>query len=155
MTLLERDPKAPAAWLGDLPVNSRYTYGLAGERFFRAIKDEGVIYGTRCSNCERTYVPATLFCERCLAQLEVWVDVGTTGAVHTFSLLHENYACSPREEPEIVALVKFADGGLVHRLDDVDPEDVAIGMQVEVVFKPKTDRQGSIMDITHFKPIKK
>ena len=31
MTLLERDPNAPAAWYGNLPVTSRYTYGLAGE----------------------------------------------------------------------------------------------------------------------------
>ncbi len=46
MTLLERDPKAPTAWVGNLPVTNRYTYGLAGERFFRAIKDEGKIFGT-------------------------------------------------------------------------------------------------------------
>ena len=153
MTLLERDRNAPAAWLGDLPVNSRYTYGLAGERFFRAIKDEGKIFGTRCSTCERTYVPAALFCERCMAKLDEWVDVGTTGEVHTFTLLYENYDGSPRETPEIVVFVELADGGLIHRLDEVDPEDVAIGMQVEAVFKPKTERQGSILDITHFKPV--
>jgi len=153
MTLLERDRGAPSAWLGELPVTSRYTYGLAGERFFRAIKDEGKILGTRCSNCERTYIPATLFCERCLAQLEEWVDVGTTGEVHTFTLLYENYDGSPRGEPEIVAFVKLADGGLIHRLDEVDPEDVAIGMTVEAIFKPKAERQGSILDITHFKPV--
>lgn len=153
MTLLERNPKAPAAWLGDLPVTSRYTYGLAGERFFRAIKDESKILGTRCSNCERTYVPAALFCERCLDQLDEWVDVGTTGEVHTYTLLYENYDGSPREEPEIVAFVKLADGGLIHRLDGIDPEDVVIGMQVEAVFKPKAKREGSILDITHFKPL--
>jgi uncharacterized OB-fold protein len=153
MTLLERDPKAPAAWRGDLPVTSRYTYGLAGERFFRAIKDEGVIYGTRCSNCECTYVPATLFCERCLSALDEWIDVGTTGEVHTFTLLYENYDGSPRDEPEIVAFVKLADGGLIHRLGEVDSEEITIGMTVEAVFKSKVDREGSILDITHFKPV--
>jgi len=152
MTLLERDPSAPAAWLGDLPVPSRYTYGLAGERFFRAIKDEGKILGTRCSNCERTYVPAILFCERCLAQLDEWVDVGTTGEVYTFTLLYTNYDGSPREIPEIVVFVNLADGGIIHRLVNIDPEEVAIGMQVEAVFKPQAERKGSILDITHFKP---
>ena len=58
MALLERDPRAPAAWHGDLPVTSRYTAGLAGERFFRAIKDEGRILGTLCTECDITYVPA-------------------------------------------------------------------------------------------------
>ena len=153
MTLLERDRSAPSAWLGELPVTNRYTYGLAGERFFRAIKDEGKFLGTRCSNCERTYIPAALFCERCLAQLDEWVDVGTIGEVYTFTLLFENYDGSPRETPEIVVFVKLADGGLIHRLDEVDPEDVAIGMTVEAIFKPKAERQGSILDITHFKPV--
>ena len=37
MSFLEKDPNAPTAWLGDLPITSRYTAGLAGERFFRAI----------------------------------------------------------------------------------------------------------------------
>ena len=62
MTLLERDKNAPQAWHGSLPVPSRYTYGLAGERFFRALKDEGKIMGSYCPDCDHTYVPATIFC---------------------------------------------------------------------------------------------
>jgi hypothetical protein len=46
MTLLERDKNAPQAWMGNLPVTSRYTFGLAGEKFFRAIKDDAKILGT-------------------------------------------------------------------------------------------------------------
>ena len=153
MTLLKRDPKAPQAWLGNLPVTSRYTFGLGGEHFFRAIKDDGKILGTHCPKCERTYVPGTIFCERCLGKLEEWVDVGTTGNVHTFTLLYENYDGSHREEPEIIAFVSIGDGGLVHRLGDVEPEEVEIGMEVEVVFKPKAEREGSILDIVHFRPI--
>ena len=151
MSLLERDPKAPAAWQGDLPVTSRYTYGLAGERFFRAIKDEGRIYGTRCTTCDHLYVPAVSFCERCLSELTEWVDVGITGEVHTYTLLYENYEGSRREEPEIVALVRFGDGGLVHRLAGLTADQVEIGMQVTAVFKPQDQRTGSILDIDYFK----
>jgi uncharacterized OB-fold protein len=153
MTLLERDSNAPTAWHGNLPVTSRYTFGLAGERFFRALKDEGKIYGAHCPKCERTYVPATLFCERCLSELDEWVDLGIQGKVHTFTLLYENYDGSPRTEPELVALIEFGDGGIVHRLGGIDPEDVEIGMQVEAVFKDQEDREGSILDIVYFKPI--
>jgi len=153
MTLLERDRNAPQAWHGNLPVTSRYTYGLAGERFFRAIKDEGKLLGTYCPQCERTYVPATLFCERCLSQLDEWVDVGTTGEVLTFTLLYENVDGSRRELPEIVAFVRFGDGGIVHRLGRVVPENVEIGLQVEAVFKDPEDREGSILDIVYFKPV--
>ena len=154
MTLLERDKTAPQAWHGNLPVTSRYTFGLAGEKFFRAIKDEGKILGTHCPKCERTYVPAALFCERCLSELDEWIDVGTTGEVHTFTLLYENYDGSHRETPEVVAFVKLGDGGIVHRLNGLAPEDVEIGMPVEAVFKEAADRAGSILDIVYFKPKK-
>jgi uncharacterized protein len=155
MTLLERDPSAPQAWHGSLPVTSRYTYGLAGERFFRAIKDEGRIMGTLCPRCDHTYVPAAAFCERCLSELTEWVDVGTVGELHTFTLLFVDYEGKPLEEPELVGFIRFGDGGLVHRLDGVEPDEVEIGMRMEAVFKPKTKRTGSILDIEHFQPVKK
>jgi len=153
MTLLHRDPNAPPAWLGDLPVENRYTFGLAGEKFFRALKDDGQIFGTHCPNCDQTYVPATVFCERCLSQLDEWVDVGTTGEVVTFTFLFVNLDGTPRQEPEIIAFVRFADGGLIHRLGEVDPEQVEFGMAVQAVFKPASERTGSILDIDHFKPV--
>jgi uncharacterized OB-fold protein len=153
MTLLERDPKAPQAWIGDLPVTSRYTYGLAGERFFRAIKDEGRILGSYCPDCDHTYVPATLFCERCLGELDEWLDVGVRGELHTFTLLFEGYDGSQLTAPEIVGFVSLGDGGLVHRLGEVEPTEVYIGMTVEAVFKPQEQREGSILDIVYFRPV--
>jgi uncharacterized OB-fold protein len=155
MTLLERDKNAPTAWYGNLPVTSRYTFGIAGERFFRAIKEEGKILGTHCPKCERTYVPATLFCERCLGKLDEWVDVGTVGEVHTFTLLHQKYDGSPKEVPEMIAFVALGDGGIIHRLGGIPCEDIEIGMKVEAVFKAPEDREGSILDIVYFKPVKR
>jgi len=153
MSLLERDKNAPQSWLGNLPVTSRYTFGLAGEKFFRSIKDEGKILGTQCPKCERIYVPAVLFCERCLSELDEWIDVGTKGQVHTFTFLYENYDGTPRSEPELVALVSFGDGGIIHRLGEVEPNNIEIGMLVEAVFKPLEERTGAITDITYFKPV--
>lgn len=152
MSLLEREYGAPQAWHDSLPVTSRYTFGVAGERFFRALKDEGTIYGAHCERCDITYVPARVFCERCLSELQDWVDVGLTGEVFTFSFLYRNLDGTPREEPEIVALVRIADGGLVHRLGEVTLDQVSIGLPVEAVLKPKKEREGSILDIEYFKP---
>lgn len=153
MSLLEKDFRAPAAWQDEMPVANRYTYGIAGERFFRAIKEEGRILGTHCSACDRTYVPAAIFCERCLGELNDWVDVGTTGEVKTFTLLSIDYDGEPLEEPVLIALVSLGDGGIIHRLGEVDIADVTIGMHVEAVFKPASERQGSILDILHFRPV--
>ena len=153
MTLLDHEKNAPRVWRGNLPVTSRYTFGIAGEKFFRAIKEEGRILGTYCPKCEHTYVPAVLFCERCLCELDKWIDVGTVGLVHTYTLLYVNYDGTARENPDIIALISFGDGGLVHQLDEIEPEDVVIGLQVEAVLKETVEREGSIQDILHFRPM--
>jgi uncharacterized OB-fold protein len=154
MSLLGHDPTGPGAWLGDLPVTNRYTFGIAGERFFRAIKDEGVIMGSECPECEITYVPGRIFCERCMAELDQWRDVGNRGELYTFTVLFDGMDGSQLEQPVIVAFVRIGDGGLIHRLAEIEPEEVEFGMQVEAVFKAKKDREGSILDITHFRPVK-
>jgi uncharacterized OB-fold protein len=153
MTLIEPDKNAPNAWYGNLPVTSRYTAGIAGERFFRAIKDEGKILGTKCHKCQLTYVPGTSFCEKCLAKLTEWVDVGTVGEVITFTFLYHNYDGSRREFPEAIAFIAFGDGGIIHRLGAIDQDLINIGMKVAPVYKPVEDREGSILDIVYFKPI--
>jgi len=153
MNMANNNPREGGAWKGDLPVSSRYTFGLAGERFYRAIKDEGKLFGTRCNKCERTYVPATLFCERCMNELDTWIDVGIIGEVFSYTLLYEDLDGNRKKNPETIAFIRFGDGGIVHRLGEIDKDEVVIGMRVEAVFKAKAEREGSIQDISHFRPV--
>lgn len=142
---------------GNLPFYSLYTAGVAGEKFFRALKDEGKIMGTHCVQCDVMYVPGRMYCERCFAHLddESWFDAGTSGSVHTFSVLHVDIDGSPLETPRVIAFIEIGDtdGGLVHELGEVDPEQVFIGMPVEAVLKPPKQRTGALTDIVYFKPI--
>lgn len=153
MTLLEHDKTAPQAYRGNLPVANRYTFGLAGEKFFRALKDEGKIMGATCPRCGITYAPARVFCERCLDELTDWNDLGLTGELLTFTLLCVDYDGNPLDEPELVGFVKFGDGGIVHKLE-AEPDELEIGMKMEAVLKAKSKRVGSILDIEYFKPVK-
>lgn len=152
MALLERNRNAPQSWRGDLPVTSRYTYGLAGERFFREIKDHGRIMGSICHHCDIHYVPGVAFCERCLNPVEDWVDSGISGEVHSFTLLCINQDGSAKETPELIAFIRIGDGGLVHHLAETSIDEIYIGMPVEAVFKPANQRSGSILDIEYFRP---
>lgn len=154
MTLLQRDPQAPLAWTGELPIRNRYTYGIAGEKFFRALKDEGRILGTYCPHDDHTYVPAAIFCERCLRKLDQWVDVGTIGDIFTYTFLHVALDGSRLAKPEMIAFIRLGDGGLIHHLGEIEPEQVEIGLLVEAVFAPKSKRTGAITDIRYFKPVK-
>lgn len=157
MPILEKvDRLADArAWHGDIPISSLYTVGLAGERFLRALKDEARLLATHCQECDITYLPPALFCERCFSELSDWVPVGPEGTVHTFTTLTVGPDGAALERPVAVAFVRpdGADGGLIHYMGEVDSNDITIGMRVTPVFKPAQERQGSILDILYFKPV--
>ncbi len=150
------DPRKVRHWLGHMETDYIYTHGIAGERFFKEIKENGRITGTRCKHCNLVYVPPRIYCERCFARLEEWIDVGTKGMVHTFTVAYVGIDGSKLKQPTLYAMIKIqgTNGGLVHKIGGVDLKDVKIGMNVEAVFKPKKERKGSINDIKHFKPAK-
>lgn len=156
MPLIERITKLDQvkAWYGDMPIESRYTSGLAGERFLQALK-EGEIMGVKCPECEFIYVPPRIFCPYCFSPLEEWVEVGNQGAVETYTVLNVDLDGNPLQEPKIVALVNIdgTHGGLVHFLGEVELDELYIGLPVEAVFKPKEEREGSILDIKYFRPL--
>ncbi len=139
---------------GQIPTNYLYTYGIAGEDFFRKIKDEGKFTASKCKECGVTYLPARIFCERCMGRLSETIEVKPEGQLYSFTVCWENMDGSRKDKPDILGAVKIdgTDGVLVHYLGGIEPEEIEIGMQVEAVLKPKKDREGSIFDIKHFKP---
>ncbi|MDI6733326.1 MAG: Zn-ribbon domain-containing OB-fold protein [Planctomycetota bacterium] len=156
MALIERYQKTNEVgfWEGKIPMNYVYTCGRAGEKFFREIIN-GKIFGTKCAQCNITYVPPRIYCEKCFERLEdKYIDVGTKGKVHTFTQCYETFDGNKKETSSIVAMVKIdgTEGGFVHWIGEVDFKDVHIGMPVQAVFKPAKSREGNILDIKYFVP---
>jgi acetyl-CoA C-acetyltransferase len=140
----------------DDAIDARYEWdaGVAISRFLDGL-EEGRILGRECRSCERVLVPPRMFCERCFRDTDGWVEVEQTGVVQTFSICHIRYDMQPLEEPELPAVLAIdgSDGGFLHKLGEVAPEDVRIGMAVEAVWKPDEEREGSILDIAYFRPL--
>jgi acetyl-CoA C-acetyltransferase len=136
-------------------VDARYAWdaGVAVSRFLSRLQ-EGRILGRACSNCERVLVPPRMFCERCFRETDRWVEVESTGVVQTYSVCHVSWDMRPLDVPEMPAVIAIdgSDGGLLHRLSGVDPDDVRIGMPVEAVWRAVGERTGSILDIESFRP---
>jgi hypothetical protein len=153
--MLERiaRPDEIRRWEGDLPVRHRYTPGVAGEAFFAALRDRGVVLGSRCEACSYTYVPARLFCERCFTELEADTEVGPGGTLVSFTIAFRGLEGESLEEPVVFGLVRLdgADAVLLHRVLDPGEEPLEIGERVEVVFVP--ERDGTILDIEGFRPV--
>jgi uncharacterized OB-fold protein len=142
-------------WPGRMPVQHRYTPGVAGETFFTTLRDEGAILGSRCERCDFVYVPARLFCERCFAELSPDTEVGPGGELVSFSIGFVGVEGEPLDEPVVLGLVRLdgADAVLCHFVLDVGDEPLEIGERVEVVVRPPEERTGSILDIAGIRGI--
>ncbi len=130
--------------------------GVAIGHYLASLK-EGIILGSHCSTCRKTVVPPRTVCEWCFRPMDEFVPLQDTGTVNTFSLCYVTWDVKRIKEPEIPAVIEI-DGasplhGIMHMLDEVDPQAVHIGMRVKAVWKPAEERQGSIIDILYFKPI--
>ena len=145
-------PDEVRRWDGEFPVRHRYTPGVAGTAFFTALRDRGVLLGSRCEVCSYTYVPARLFCERCFAELAADTEVGPGGELVSYTIGFVGLEGEPLADPETIGLVRLdgADSVLVHRVLDAD-EPLEIGERVEVVLRPLGDRKGTILDIEGFR----
>lgn len=138
-----------------MPVQYLYTAGVAGERFFETLRRKGVFAVTRCAECQVTYLPPRLYCERCFADLsEAWAETAPSGRVHTYTVVHEDQDGDRLNPPQVIAFVRIdgTSGGLVGRLLRLRPQDVRVEMPVDAVLAPPRRRRGRMDDIVGFAP---
>ncbi|MDM7999988.1 MAG: Zn-ribbon domain-containing OB-fold protein [Dehalococcoidia bacterium] len=129
--------------------------GKAGSRFYQELKDHCRIYGTRCPDCSRVYVPPRETCPRCYRLLDDWVEVGNTGTLLTFTVTRYAVAgIQPRQIPFAIGIVKLdgASSGLVHLCGGADVSELRVGMRMQAVFRER--REGNYLDIEHFAPLR-
>lgn len=130
--------------------------GIAIGSYLAGMK-QGTILGSRCSNCRKIVIPPRVVCEWCFRPMDTYVELRDTGTVNTYSLCYVTWDVRRITDPEIPAVIEI-DGasplhGIMHKLGNVDPEKVHIGMRVKAVWKPAEERQGAITDILYFEPM--
>jgi uncharacterized protein len=111
---------------------------------------DGRLRVLRCGDCGRHVHPPRPVCPRCRSFAVRPEAVGGRGRVHSFTVNH--YAWVPgMEPPYVVAEVDLDDAEGVRLITNVvgcAPDDVAIGMAVEVTFA----RHGSVY-VPLFRPV--
>lgn len=139
---------------GKIEQGYEWSAGIAGSHFLAELRDNGRIVGTRCPKCSQLMVPPRVFCEKCFVEAKEWEVAGNTGTIHSFTVSHIAVNAARLEKPVCLGLVDLdGGGGIFHFLDEVEPDQIKIGMKVEAVFKDKKERVGSITDIKYFRPI--
>jgi uncharacterized OB-fold protein len=130
-----------------------YSAGPIRSKFLLFLRDQQRIMGTKCPVCRKVYVPARSVCAACYQDLEEWVEVSTRGVLETYTIVHKADLAFPSGTPVALGVIKLdgADTGIVHRLGEVDFDQIRIGMRVKAVFNK--ERKGDIRDIGYFKPV--
>ncbi len=109
--------------------------------------------GQVCGSCRTVQFPRRMACSSCGGEELESHRLSGRGIVHSYS----EVAQTPDgfEPPHLMALVQLVEGVIVAaQLTDVDPEDIEIGMQVEMVTRRIRDHgsQGLLVYGYKFRP---
>src|SRR5207247_10802701 len=91
-------------WEGNVEADYIYTSGVAGERLFVALRDDGRMLASRCPACKLDYLPPRMFCEDCFAELTEYVDAPQAGRGFAVSLAHVERTGTQLWNPHVLAL---------------------------------------------------
>jgi len=94
----------------------------------------------RCGNCATLRHYPRAVCPSCLSDRVEWLRAAGAGTVYTFTITHQNQSAGFRDSlPYVLAYVELDEGvRLLTNIVDCAPDDVGIGMPVEVVFEDVT-----------------
>ena len=109
---------------------------------------EGELRVQRCADCQ-TYVfipqPA---CTSCFSEALEWTAMRGRGVVYSYTVVHRPQRPQFRV-PYVVAIVELEEGcHMMTNLIGVDPDDVRIGMEVEVEFVERSET----ITLPYFRP---
>ena len=101
---------------------------------------EGRLVVQRCDACGHAQLYPRLDCVRCRSTVH-WEDASGFARVYSFTVIRQHFARTFRHLlPLVVALVDLDEGPrLMTNLIEVDPDDVRVGMRVEVRFERVAD----------------
>lgn len=89
-----------------------------------------------CADCGETFFPPRAACPHCLSASVDLRESSGEGVVYSYSIVHLEYHPTWGDEtPYVNALVDLDDGPVVFaNVVDCDPDDVDVGLPVEVRF---------------------
>ncbi len=106
----------------------------------------------RCTGCAHTRLPPAPVCPQCRSEDSDWQEVSGLGEVYTYTVVHRPIAAD-QELPFVIAVIALEDAGgvrMISNLVSVAPEEVRIGMPVELVWEDMSEE----LAIPRFRPRK-
>lgn len=103
-------------------------------RNWRVKQQRYSLHGEICYHCGSKVFPPRDVCPECAKPAYASFDLSGKGEVYSFTTVYEAPAGFQEQAPYSLALVKLEEGPmLTAQLTDIDPQEVCIGMPVEMV----------------------
>ncbi len=127
-----------------MDITYKYSYGGIS-RFFRELRDNRKLYGSRCTQCGKVWLPPRINCNECYAPTK-WVELGDTAEVMTYTIVYYGTSTFFDKVPYVCAFVKVkgADTLIMQNIFLKDIRTAKVGMKVKIQFKDQ--RNGDMGD---------
>lgn len=104
---------------------------------FWSMAKESKLTACQCGACGTFRMPPSPFCPNCQSQEVRWPELPGTGTVYSFVVCHRSPFPDVADYTYVPVVLEL-DGApgvrLISNLIDVDPDEVRIGMRVQVLF---------------------
>ena len=110
---------------------------VSAPRYWREAKYRYRLIGSRCPKCGAIYFPRRSLCVKCGSRELEEYKLSEKGKLLSYTVIREDAPAGfERQTPYIVGLVELEDGvKILSQIVDVFPEDLEVGIPVEMVFR--------------------
>jgi len=118
-----------------MDITYKYSYGGIS-RFFREIRDNRQLFGSKCTHCGKVWLPPRSNCNECYTPTE-WIKLGDTATIITYTIVYYATSVFYDKIPYVCAFVKVdgADTLVMQNIFLKDIKKVEIGMKLKIQFK--------------------
>lgn len=113
---------------------------MPSPRYWREIPQRYRLEASKCKECGEVYFPPRSVCAECKSTNLVFYRLPDRGKILTYSIIHVPPKEFAGNTPYMIAIVELSDGvRLTAQIADANPDEVAIGKPVRIVFRRLTD----------------
>lgn len=118
------------------------------KEFWEGCKRHELLF-QKCEDCGTFRFPPRAICPKCMSMNFKWIKSSGSGEVYTFSIVYQPFGPG-WDIPYTVAIIQLEENiRILSNIVECKPEDVKIGMKMEVCFDDVTDK----ITLPKFRPV--
>ena len=144
----------PKHWPGDMQADYLYPSGVAGDKLFKHIMKNDSFLASKCPKCNKTYFPPRMYCEDCFCEIPEakWMELPAMGTIKLHTVVTIDSYGEKLEEPKVIGMINIVntDSVILGVIKTENIYEELGGKQVKAVFRPISEREGTLKDILYF-----